>query len=123
MNFKLDENLHPENGELLRERGHDVATVHDQGLRGHEDQEIAEVCRQEGRILLSFDLDFSNIQMFPPAHHAGLIVLRLRSKGRKAVRKVLEKVLNYLDAEPVTGRLWVVDEQRIRVHRFRDDEP
>ena len=66
MNFKLDENLHPENGELLRERGHDVATVHDQGLRGHEDQEIAEVCRQEGRILLSFDLDFSNIQMFPP---------------------------------------------------------
>ncbi len=61
--------------------------------------------------------------MFPPAHHAGLIVLRLRSKGRKAVRKVLEKVLNYLDAEPVTGRLWIVDEQRIRVHRFRDDEP
>ncbi|HKM55878.1 MAG TPA: DUF5615 family PIN-like protein [Isosphaeraceae bacterium] len=55
MNFKLDENLHPENGELLRERGHDVATVHDRGLRGHEDQEIAEVCRQEGRILLSFD--------------------------------------------------------------------
>ena len=38
MNFKLDENLHPENGELLRERGHDFATVHDQGLRGHEDQ-------------------------------------------------------------------------------------
>ena len=61
--------------------------------------------------------------MFPPEHHAGLIVLRLRSKGRKAVRKVLEKVLNYLDAEPVTGRLWIVDEQRIRVHRFRDDEP
>ena len=91
MNFKLAENLHPENGELLRERGHDVATVHDQGLRGHEDQEIAEVCRQEGRILLSFDPDFSNIQMFPPEHHAGLIVLRLRSKGRKQSARFLRK--------------------------------
>jgi predicted nuclease of predicted toxin-antitoxin system len=123
MKFKLDENLHPENGDLLRERGHDVVTVYDQNLRGHEDLEIAEVCRQEGRILLSFDLDFSNITLFPPDNHAGLIVLRLRAKGRKAVRKVLGQVLNHLDVEPVAGRLWIVDEQRIRVHRLRDDEP
>ncbi len=38
MNFKLDENLHPENGELLREHGHDIATVFDQGRGGREDQ-------------------------------------------------------------------------------------
>ena len=106
MNFKLDENLHPENGELLRERGHDFATVHDQGLRGHEYQ------RRSPRFAARRD-EFScrltwtspTFRCSPPEHHAGLIVLRLRSKGRKAVRKVLEKVLNYLDAEPVTGRL------------------
>jgi predicted nuclease of predicted toxin-antitoxin system len=123
MKFKLDENLHPENGDLLQERGHDVATVYDQGLRGHEDPEIAEACRQEGRILLSFDLDFSNITMFPPENYAGLIVLRLRAKGRKAVRKVLGQVLSHLDVEPVAGRLWIVDERRIRVHRLGPDEP
>jgi predicted nuclease of predicted toxin-antitoxin system len=123
MNFKLDENLHPDHGEILRERGHDIITVHDQGLRGREDQEIAEVCHREGRVLLSFDLDFSNIIMFPPENYAGLIVLRLRSKGRKLVRKVLEHVLDRLDQEPVAGRLWIVDEQRIRIHRVRDDEP
>jgi predicted nuclease of predicted toxin-antitoxin system len=123
MNFKLDENLHPENGDLFRGQGHDVVTVYDQNLRGHEDLEIAEVCRQEGRILLSFDLDFSNITLFPPENYTGLIVLRLRAKGRKAVRRVLGKVLIHLDIEPVAGRLWIVDDQRIRIHRLRDDEP
>jgi predicted nuclease of predicted toxin-antitoxin system len=122
MLFKLDENLRSEIGEPLRELGHDVSTVYDQGLRGREDHEIAEACRAEGRVLISLDLDFSNIQMFPPENYAGLIVLRLRAKGRSAVRNVFRRVLAHLDREPIVGRLWIVDEQRIRIHRVRDDE-
>ena len=85
MLFKLDENLRPEIGELFRQHGHDVSTVYNQGLRGHEDREIIEVCRVEGRVLISFDLDFSDIRMVPPENYAGLVVLRLRAKGRAAV--------------------------------------
>ena len=95
----------PEIGEPLRELGHDVSTVYDQGLRGREDHEIAEVCRAEGRVLISLDLNFSNIQMFPPETYAGLIVLRLRAKGRAAVRNVFRRVLAHLDQEPIIGRL------------------
>jgi predicted nuclease of predicted toxin-antitoxin system len=122
MLFKLDENLRTEIGEPLRELGHDVSTVYDQGLRGREDHEIAEACRAEGRVIISLDLDFSNLQMFPPENYAGLIVLRLRAKGRSAVRNVFGRVLAHLDREPIVGRLWIVDEQRIRIHRVRDDE-
>lgn len=122
MQFKLDENLRPEVGESLQRLGHDVSTVYDQGLRGRADEEIAEACRSEGRILISLDLDFSNIQMFPPENYPGLIVLRLRSQGRTAVEKVFQRVLSHLDQEPVAGRLWIVDEHRIRIHRVRDDE-
>ncbi|MBV8075416.1 MAG: DUF5615 family PIN-like protein [Planctomycetaceae bacterium] len=46
-----DESLRSEVGDLFRQRGDEVATVYDQGLRGREDHEIAEVCRSEGRIL------------------------------------------------------------------------
>jgi len=121
MKLKLDENLHPDIGDLFRLRGHDVSSVYEQGLRGHQDAEIAEVCRVEGRVLLSMDLDFSDIRMYPPADYPGLIVLRLRSKGRASVRSVLAGVLAHLDTEPIAGRLWIADEQRIRIHRIGSD--
>jgi predicted nuclease of predicted toxin-antitoxin system len=122
MRFKLDENLRTEVGEPLRDLGYDVSTVYDQGLRGKEDHEVAEVCRAEERILISMDLDFSNVQMFPPEKYAGLTVLRLRAKGRASVRNVFERVVAHMNQEPIAGRLWIVDEQRIRIHRVRDDE-
>ena len=122
MLFKLDENLRSEVGEPLRQLGHDVSTVYDQGFRGWPDQEIAEACRIEGRILISLDLDFSKILMFPPEKYAGLIVLRLRTKGRVAVETVFRRVIAHLDRETIAGRLWIVDEQRIRIHRVCDEE-
>jgi predicted nuclease of predicted toxin-antitoxin system len=102
--------------------GHDVATVYEQGLRGRDDSDIAEACRSEGRVLISLDLDFSDIQAFPPENYPGLIVLRLRSKGRGAVQSVFLRVISHLQHERISGRLWIVDEHRIRVHRVRNDE-
>ena len=77
MQFKLDENLPPSAAELLRSLGHDVMTVYDQGLQNCIDPEVLAACQGEGKILLSLDLDFSNILVFPPERYAGLIVLRL----------------------------------------------
>ncbi len=37
MQFKTDENIHPEVAELLRQSGHDAVTVWDQDLRSHCD--------------------------------------------------------------------------------------
>ena len=85
----------------------------DQGLRGRDDHEIAEACRAEGRVPISLDLDFSNIQNFPPENCPGSIVLRLRTKGRTAGESVFRRVISHLDQQPIAGRLWIVDEQRI----------
>lgn len=117
MRFKVDENLHVEVADLLRGQGHDALTVFDQGLRGRDDRDIADTCWSEKRVLLSLDLDFSNILMFPPENYPGLIVLRLRLKGRAAVRHVVTRVMDHLNKEPLVGRLWIVDEHRIRIHR------
>lgn len=45
MRFKLDENLPPDAADLLREAGHDVRTVHDQGLRGCDDPAVLAACQ------------------------------------------------------------------------------
>ncbi len=117
MRFKVDESLHVEVADLLRGQGHDALTVFDQGLRGRNDHALADICRIENRVLLSLDLDFSNILMFPPENYPGLIVLRLRSRGRAAVRRMVTRVTDHLNKEPLAGRLWIVDEHRIRIHR------
>ena len=44
MKFKVDENLPVEVAQLLRETGHDVITVLEQGLGGAKDQAVAEIC-------------------------------------------------------------------------------
>jgi predicted nuclease of predicted toxin-antitoxin system len=55
MVVKLDENLGERGRQLLIAAGHQVATVGEQGLAGGEDPEIIEVCRSEGRCLVTLD--------------------------------------------------------------------
>jgi predicted nuclease of predicted toxin-antitoxin system len=117
MNFKIDENLPPDVPDLSSQEGHDVRTVFDQGLRSHTDPEVIAVCQAEGRTLLSLDLDFSNILLFPPEQFAGLIVLRLHRPGRSAVTALIRRLLPHISTQPVVGKLWVVDEARIRIRQ------
>jgi predicted nuclease of predicted toxin-antitoxin system len=115
MRFKIDENLHPSVAELLTSRNHDVHTVYDEGLRGCEDIHLAEHCHKENRVLITLDLDFSDIRQFPPAAHAGFIVLRLADQSRLHVLKIMTRILDLISCEPVAGRLWIVSEGGIRI--------
>lgn len=119
MLFKVDENLHTDAAELLRKAGHDALTVFDQGLRGHADGEIAVVCRDEQRAIVTLDLDFSDIREFPPEDYAGIIVLRLLDQNRPAVLRALERMLPLFAAEPLAGHLWIVEEDRVRIRAGR----
>lgn len=62
MRFKVDENLPVEVAELLRQAGYGAITVHDQGLGGEADAEIASICQEEERALVTLDTDFADIR-------------------------------------------------------------
>jgi predicted nuclease of predicted toxin-antitoxin system len=74
--FKLDENLPRDAVTLLRAAGNDVHTVDDERLAGGPDARILDACVQEGRILVTLDLDFADIRAYPPSSHRGIWVLR-----------------------------------------------
>lgn len=118
--FKIDENLHPELASFIQEHGHDAVTVWDQGLRGTPDTNLAQVCRAEGRALITLDLDFADIRTYPPEEYHGLIVLRVSSQDKRHVENVFARVIPLLEDEPLTKHLWIVDEQSIRV-RGKDE--
>ena len=115
--FKVDENLPVEAAKLLRLAGYDALTVLDQSMGGTLDGPLALVCREEGRALVTLDLDFSNIHSYPPKKYRGIIVLRVQHQDKASVLKALQAVVPVLVRETLDGCLWVVDEHRIRIRQ------
>ncbi len=115
MRFKIDENLPVEVAHLLSEAGHDALGVFDQALSGEKDPTLFEICQREGRVLVTLDLDFANIQAYPPETAAGIVVLRLICQDKPSVLGVIRKLIPVLETKPVTKNLWIVEEHRIRI--------
>lgn len=123
MRIKLDENLGARGFQLFSERGHDVATVVDQGLESAPDRVLVEVCGSEGRCLVTLDLDFSNPFVFPPEDYAGIAVLRLpRRPTPRDLERAMLVLLEGLKRESIAGKLWIVERHRIRQH-LRESNP
>jgi predicted nuclease of predicted toxin-antitoxin system len=111
----VDENLPVEIAQLLREAGHEVATVLDQDLGGRDDRAVAAICQQEARTLVTLDLDFADIRTYAPAHYAGMVVLRLQRQDKPHILEVFARVIPLLSQEPLAQRLWIVEEYHIRI--------
>ena len=59
--------------------------------------------------------DFADVRVYPPDQYAGLIVLRPRAQTIPAIERLAEQMVRYLASEPLSGHLWIVEEQRLRV--------
>jgi len=122
MKFKLDENFGTRTQQLFRAAGHDVQTVHDEGLQGSPDQYLYEVCCTEQRCLISLDLDFADVIRFPPNQSAGIVVIRVpRNPSLLLLEKLIRQFLKMLARMPVEKQLWIVEVGRIRVHQLEND--
>lgn len=115
MKFKTDENLPEEAAELLRSAGYDAVTVAEQGIGGEPDPDLASICQQEQRALVTLDLGFSDIRAYPPEEYHGLVVLRLKRQDKAHVVEMLERLVPVLETEALASRLWIVEEERIRI--------
>src|SRR5437764_5513888 len=115
MKFKADENLPVEAAEDVRQAGHDAVTVAEQGLAGQPDVRVGDARRAEGRAVLTLDLDFADIRVYPPKDYAGIVVLRPSVQTITKVRRLIGQVVALLGSEPLPGNLWIVDEGQIRI--------
>ncbi len=115
MAFKVDENLPVEVADLLRQAGHDAATVAEEELGGAPDADISTVCQDEGRALITLDTDFGDIRAYPPEQYPGVVVLRLRRQDKPHVLGVVERLLTMLSEEQLAHRLWIVSETQLRI--------
>jgi predicted nuclease of predicted toxin-antitoxin system len=82
LKIKVDENVGSSGVKLLRERGHDVMTVRQQGLGGCSDNEIFDVCATEGRTFTTLDRDFGHVLRFPSGPVVSLSLSWVRQPRR-----------------------------------------
>ncbi|MEK6642556.1 MAG: DUF5615 family PIN-like protein [Planctomycetota bacterium] len=124
MKLKLDENLSRRTAELFRAAGHDATTVFDQGLASAVDRSLIDHCRDEGRALVTLDLDFSNPFVFPPGEYPGIAVFRLpRNPTSADIDRAAQVLISALVTEKLDRKLWIVEPTRIRLYRpERDDD-
>jgi predicted nuclease of predicted toxin-antitoxin system len=113
--WKLDENMPAEVISDLRAAGQDVETVVSEGLGGADDVLVARKASEEGRILVTLDMDLADIRRFPPTDYAGIVVLRLGKEGKSAVRRALQQALGALMSQPLEGRLAIVSHDGVRL--------
>ena len=116
MRFKLDENVGRSVIAAFEAEGHDTSSVHRQRLDGAPDDQLFLVCRSEGRVLVTLDLDFASPQRFDPRPTAGVAVLRLsRNPAPSELMGSVSVLLAALHIHSISGSLWIVRSNRIRV--------
>jgi predicted nuclease of predicted toxin-antitoxin system len=113
--FKIDENLPSDTAGLLRSAGIDAVTVGQQGLNGAPDPAVANACLLEERVLITLDVGFADIRTYPPGSHPGIVVMRPSSQDKATVMGIVTRLLGLVQAEPLEGKLWVVDDDRMRI--------
>jgi len=121
MKIKLDENMPASLKGLLASLGHDTDTVVSEGLAGRDDSTIWSAAQEAGRLLVTQDLDFSDLRKFMPGTHNGVVLFRLQEPGWPALMSRAESVFSTIRVDDWAGCLVVVTQHKIRVRRPERD--
>jgi len=115
--IKLDENLPVILVEKLAALGHDTHSVTGENLSGCTDLDVWRAAQEEERLLITQDLDFSDIRRFKPGTHAGLLLVRLARPGRTALASRVYELFLTEDTATWAGCFVVASEVKLRIHR------
>ena len=118
MKFLLDMPVSQRTAVWLRAEGHDALHVRDIGLARAADAHILQRAAQEGRVVITMDLDFPHLLSSLSAEGPGVILIRLRRPSPNAIQEGLAVLFRTYAPVSLTGAIAVLEEARIRLHRL-----
>jgi len=113
--FLADMGISPKTVSFLNSSAHDAVHLKDQGLQRASDSFILEKALNEGRVLLTHDLDFAELLAASAGKAPSVIVFRLRNMHPDRVNICLIMILKNHSAALEKGVIISVDEGLIRV--------
>ena len=118
MKFLADMGISQRTVEYLRETNFDAIHLREQGLQKLQDPIILQKAKAEGRILLTHDLDFSDLMAASGNSMPSVIVFRLKSMKADNVNRHLAAIIETVGSQLTEGVIISVNEQRIRVRKL-----
>ncbi|MDI6782275.1 MAG: DUF5615 family PIN-like protein [bacterium] len=99
----------------LRNNGHDTIHLREQNLHRASDTEILKKAKDEGRIVLTCDLDFGDLMAASGSFSPSVIIFRLENEKPDNINRRLFHVLNESANALEKGAIISVEETRYRV--------
>lgn len=118
MKFLADMGVSGRVVEWLRTNGHDAVHLRDQGLQRLADGLIFAKAASEGRIVLTFDLDFGEILAHSGGQMVSVVLFRLNNATTPFVIRRLETVLADTAEVLLSGAIVVLEDGRYRIRRL-----
>jgi predicted nuclease of predicted toxin-antitoxin system len=115
MRFLLDMGLSLRVADWLRNQGHEATHLRDEGLQKLPDHDIFRKALVEGRTIIAFDLDFSEIAAFSGTQIVSVIILRLNSARADYVIQRLNTVLPVVEPALTAGAIVTIEDWRHRI--------
>ncbi|MBN8596259.1 MAG: DUF5615 family PIN-like protein [Planctomycetes bacterium] len=118
MLIKLDENIPDLVADRLRQLGHEVHTIREEGLTGASDERVSAELGKERRFLVTQDLDFSDARRFVENSPMGVLIVRLSNPTRRQIASRVEEVFVGQAEADLVGSITIATEKKIRVRRI-----
>jgi predicted nuclease of predicted toxin-antitoxin system len=115
MKFLADMGISPRSTAFLRSQGHDAIHLHDASLDRLSDASILSKALDEGRVVLTHDLDFSDLVAASRARLPSVVTFRLRNMSADHVNRYLQLILADYQERLIAGAVISITEGQIRV--------
>jgi predicted nuclease of predicted toxin-antitoxin system len=115
MKLLLDMGLAPRTADFLRGLGHDADHLGKRGLPRLPDPEIMALAASEGRVAVTFDLEFSRVLALQRLVQPSVILFRLDRFTTDEVNSMLSGLLSRYESELNSGAIIVIEPHRVRV--------
>lgn len=116
--FFVDQCVPQEMSDALRADGHQVVLLRQQLPIRSPDPAVITKAQELDSILFSLNGDFSDIVIYPPANHGGIIAVQLHNHP-EIIPQLMDSLLSFLDTNPkrdfYRGKLFIVEVHRIRI--------
>lgn len=118
MKFFADMPVSPKTVSFLKSIGHNIYRINEKGLPKAKDREIVEMAKEEGRIILMTDLDFSAIIARSGEQSPSAIIFRLSDESHENSNSLLDTILPSTERELLKGAIVMVEDDRFRIREL-----
>lgn len=118
MKFLIDMPLPPLLASWLVQQGHDAVHAASLGLDRAADEEIVTVARQDGRTIISADLDYPRLLAIAQTTEPSLILFRAGNWSSAEVIDRMAELLASVTESDILHSILVVERDRLRRRRL-----